>query len=368
MEFAQEKREDKSQKISLLTDKLANICALPALTERKMRFMEVCGTHTMSVYRHGLKNLLPHNVELISGPGCPVCVTPANLLSQALAIARLPGVIMTSFGDMLRVPVAEDSLLKARAEGCDIRLITSPLEALEIAASQPDKQVVFLAVGFETTAPLSAATIKKAALRGINNFSVFSAHRLMPQALRQLLASNPRIDGLLLPGHVAAITGSAYFAFIPQELGLPATVAGFEAEEIMAALLALTQQLANQTCCLENSYTRAVGKEANSFAINIMEEVFMATDAYWRGLGEIKLSGLALKPAYLAYDALSRFNISVTKIAENPLCRCGDVLRGELDPPKCPLFSTVCHPENPQGACMVSAEGACAAAFKYQRP
>ena len=342
-----------------MTAELAEICASPRLCGGKLRFMEVCGTHTMSVYRHGLKKLLPANVELISGPGCPVCVTPAPLLGKALSIAREPGVIMASFGDMLRVPLAGESLLKARGSGCDVRLVTSPLDALTIAAANPGKQVVFFAVGFETTAPLSAATVQEAAKRGLNNFFVLSAHRLMPPALNQLLAANPRIDGLLLPGHVAAVSGAEYFAFVPRELGLPAVVAGFEAADIMRALTALARQKAAGECRLENAYPRAVRPGPNPTAWSIMEQVFTPADAHWRGLGAIADSGLALNSVYTAYDALNRFPVAEAKIEENPSCRCGEVLRGELNPAQCPLFATACNPKTPQGACMVSSEGAC---------
>jgi hydrogenase expression/formation protein HypD len=348
-----------------LAEELARVCSKPPLAGRKLRFMEVCGTHTMSVYRHGLKKLLPANVDLVSGPGCPVCVTPAALVAQALALARLPEVIMTSFGDMLRVPLGGDSLLKARGQGCAVELATSPLEALETAAREPDRQVVFFGVGFETTAPLSAATLRLAAGRGVANFSLLSAHRLMPPALRSLLAAGPRIDGLLLPGHVAAVSGADYFAFVPLELGLAAVVAGFTPEDILTALIALARQALAGECRLENAYPRAVRPGPNSTAWALMEQVFTPIDACWRGLGEIAESGLALSPAYASYDALARFGVSATAVAENPACRCGEVLRGELKPQKCPLFARACHPDDPQGACMVSSEGACAAAYRY---
>ncbi|MCL1816395.1 MAG: hydrogenase formation protein HypD [Clostridiales bacterium] len=351
---------------AVLTEKLAHICVSPELCQRKLRFLEVCGTHTMSVYRHGLKALLPPNVELISGPGCPVCVTPASLLAQALAIAGLPNIAICSFGDMLRVPIAGDSLLKASERGCDIRLVTSPLEALEIAIAKPSQEVVFLAVGFETTAPLSAVTVRLAEQRRIKNFSLFSAHRLMPPALRCLLSYDPQIDGLLLPGHVATISGADYFAFVPQELGLPAVVAGFEPADIMAALLALATQVAKGKCRLENAYPRAVQQKPNPTAWAAMEQVFTSIKATWRGLGEIEASGLSLRPAYADFDTLCRFDIPPGEAAENPACRCGDILRGELKPTDCPLFAKQCHPGDPQGACMVSSEGACAAAYRYR--
>ena len=346
-----------------LAEGLAAICAGPALAGRRLRFMEVCGTHTMSVYRHGLKKLLPANVELISGPGCPVCVTPTALLAQALAIAGEPHVIMASFGDMLRVPIAGESLLKAGEEGCDIRLVTCPLEALEIAEWQPQKQVVYFGVGFETTAPLSAATISVAAGRGIANFSLLSAHRLMPPALRQLLSNGPPLDGLLLPGHVAAVSGADYFAFVPQELSLPAVIAGFDPTDIMAAILALAHQAAKGERRLENAYPRAVKPQPNPTAWAVMNQVFKPANANWRGLGEIADSGLILAPAYAKYDASKRFSVKSTEVKENPACRCGEVLRGELNPTSCPLFASVCRPENPQGACMASSEGACGVAI-----
>ena len=354
-----------NQSPAALAAKLAGLCAGSALNGRKLRFMEVCGTHTMSVQRHGLKELLPANMELISGPGCPVCVTPAALLAQALAIARTPGVIMTSFGDMLRVPIAGDSLLKASEEGFDVRLVTSPLESLQIAERAPDKQVVFFAVGFETTAPLSAATVRLAAERRLTNFSLFSAHRLMPPALRSLLYADLCIDGLLLPGHVAAVSGADYFAFVPRELGLAAVVAGFEPADIMQALLSLTQQAAVRECRLQNAYPRAVRQGPNPTAWAVMNEVFTPTIAEWRGLGRIADSGLVLAPTYAAYDTLNRFFVAAPAAVENSACHCGDVLRGKLSPVNCPLFATTCNPNNPQGPCMVSTEGACAAAHSY---
>ena len=358
-------QKDAVQTPTALAEALARLCDSPALSGRRLRFMEVCGTHTMSVYRHGLRKLLPANMELISGPGCPVCVTPADTVAQALAIAGQAQVILASFGDMLRVPVAGQSLLKAGAQGCGIRLVTSPLEALEIAAQNPTNQVVFLAVGFETTAPLSAATVRLADQRRVTNFSLLSAHRLMPPALRQLFVFQPRLDGLLLPGHVAAVTGADYFAFVPQELGLPAVVAGFEPPDILAALLALTRQAALGQCRLENAYKRAVRQTPNPTAWAVMEQVFMPQDACWRGLGWISNSGLKLTPAYAGYNALNRFHIKAPETRENPACRCQDVLRGQLKPAACPLFARACHPDDPQGPCMVSSEGACAAEYRY---
>lgn len=329
------------------------------------RIMEVCGTHTMSVYRHGLKKLLPEGFCLISGPGCPVCVTPAALLARALALSRRPGFIITSFGDMLRVPLHGDSLLKARDEGADVRLVLSPLEALEIAAREQAREVVFLAVGFETTAPLAAATLQMAMERGIKNFSVLNVHRTMPEALRAVLTDSPRIDGLLLPGHVSAVTGADYFGFVPRELAKPAVVAGFEPGEIMVALKLLIAQLDKGECCLQNAYPQAVrAKPAPAWAV--LNEVFEPADALWRGLGRIENSGLALRPAYAGFDAEKRFGLADISEEENPACCCGEVLRGAMRPRECLLFGRSCSPESPEGACMVSSEGACAAVYRYE--
>jgi len=352
------------QRISAAAQRIAALCAGPALAGRNLCIMEVCGTHTMSVHRYGLKKLLPANLKLISGPGCPVCVTPAPLLAQALALARQPGLTIASFGDMLRVPLCGDSLLKAREEGADIRLVTSPLEALAIARREPLRQVVYFAVGFETTAPLTASTLQLTAEQGVDNFFILCAHRTMPQALRQLLRVSPQINGLLCPGHVATVSGAAYFDFIPAELGKPAVVAGFEPLDIMEALLMLTEQLAANECRLENAYARAVRQQAVNPAWLVMEQVFEPADALWRGLGQIAGSGLELKAAYTSYDALRHFAIAASTAADDPACRCGEVLSGQIQPRECPLFGNLCNPEHPAGACMVSSEGACGIEFR----
>ncbi|MEG1998345.1 MAG: hydrogenase formation protein HypD, partial [Clostridiales bacterium] len=327
--------------------------------------MEVCGTHTMNIYRYGIRRLLPENIRLIAGPGCPVCVTPACTVAQALAIAGLPATILVSFGDMLRVPADGKNLLQARAEGADVRMALSPLDALAIAEEHPRQEVVFLAVGFETTAPLTAATGQMALERKLNNFSLLAAHKTMPRALKALFSSSSLVDGLLCPGHVAAITGADYFKFVPDILGKPAAVAGFEPEEILLAIRALLLQLEWGQPRLDNCYRRAVSEAGNSRAMAVMKQVYQPCDALWRGLGELPGSGLEIRPEYQNLDAQKRFTLEVEAIADNPDCCCGQILQGRMQPEDCPLFAKVCTPEHPEGACMVSAEGGCAAAYRY---
>ncbi len=335
------------------------------LSARQFIIMEVCGTHTMSIFRYGIKQLLPDNLRLISGPGCPVCVTPVASIAQAIAIARLPKMIFTSFGDMLRVPSAEDSLALCRDEGCDVRVVLSPLDALKIAAANPDREVVFFAVGFETTAPTTAMTLKIAREQKISNFRIISAHKTMPQALRSLLGAGHHSDALLCPGHVAAITGAASFDFVASKLKLPAAVSGFEPVEIMTALLVLAKQLAIGEARLVNAYPRAVRENGNPTALAALAEVFMPSTAKWRGLGTIADSGLELRAGYADFDALRYYQPAESAVTDNPGCRCGLVLRGEITPAECPLMGKVCTPDSPQGACMVSSEGSCAAYYKY---
>ncbi|MBR2783639.1 MAG: hydrogenase formation protein HypD [Firmicutes bacterium] len=331
--------------------------------------MEVCGTHTMSIARSGLRSLLPPGLELISGPGCPVCVTDSSLISAALALARRPEITLATFGDMLRVPAEEYSLQSLREQGADVRLVLSPLDALELAAAEPQRQVVFFAVGFETTAPLTASTIEQAQELGLTNFSVLSAHKTMPAALRALLAGKTRVGGLLCPGHVAAVTGADEFAFVSRELGLPAAVAGFAPAEILLAVAAIVEMQENGRPELVNCYKRAVKPEGNPTARAVMERVFAPCDAAWRGLGLIPGSGLGLREEFAAFDAARRFApiIAASPVyRDHPGCRCGDVLRGELRPADCPLFGAACTPRQPCGACMVSSEGSCAAAYRYR--
>ncbi|NLF80360.1 MAG: hydrogenase formation protein HypD [Clostridia bacterium] len=348
------------KKIRQLTDYISH--TLP----RPCTIMEVCGTHTMSIARWGIRSLLPPELRLISGPGCPVCVTDTATIAEALALASMPGVIFTCFGDMLRVPAGDQSLAQLRTEGHDIRIVLSPLDALELAVDNPGRQVVFFAVGFETTAPLTAAVAESARMRGVTNFTMLTAHKTMPAAIAALLPGSA-VDALLCPGHVAAVTGSEAFAFIPRGLGKPAVVSGFEPLDILVAIAYLVRDLASNKATLTNCYPRVVGGAGNTTALNMLQKVFRPCAAVWRGLGKIADSGLYLRSAYADFDARQRFQIFAADLTDNPACRCGKVLRGEIAPYDCPLFGGACTPERPAGACMVSSEGSCAAAYQYGR-
>lgn len=334
---------------------------------RSIRLMEVCGTHTMTAFRSGLRSLLPPNVALLSGPGCPVCVTPDDFVDRAVAIARRPDAIVATFGDLLRVPGTESSLERERARGADIRVVYSALDALALAKKQPDRKIVFLGVGFETTAPTVAWAIRKAEQDGLGNFLVLSAHRTMPPAMAALLQGGEvAIAGFLCPGHVSAIIGLRPYVFICRDYALPCVVAGFEADDMLAAIEMLLKQLAEGRAQVENQYVRGVSADGNPAARAIMAEVFEPCDAEWRGLGMIPSSGLGIREAYRAHDAqVVLMPQPCAKPAKRPACLCGDVLRGAKLPTACTLFRTACTPETPVGACMVSSEGACAAYYRY---
>lgn len=335
---------------------------------RPVRLMEVCGTHTMAIAKAGLRSLLAPEVELLSGPGCPVCVTPAGGIDAALALSARPGVTVASYGDLLRVPGSNpgDTLLRRRALGACVQTVYSPMDAVELAAADPTRQVVFLAVGFETTAPGTAAAVLEAAERGLANFSLLCLLKRTEPVLRALAAAPDfAADGLLCPGHVAAILGAEGFAFLPRDCGLPAVVAGFEAADILYAVYRLVCQLAAGRPALENEYTRVVPAQGNAAALAAVGAVFAPADSVWRGLGAIPQSGYALRPEYAAFDAAARFGLAPAPGAEPPGCRCGQVLRGVCRPAACPLFGKACTPADPVGPCMVSGEGACAAAYRY---
>lgn len=330
--------------------------------------MEVCGTHTMSIARFGLKSLLPPGVRLVSGPGCPVCVTDQRDIDSFLELGKRPDVILATFGDMLRVPGSRSSLEKMRASGADVRAIYSPMDSLDIARDNPKREVVFFAVGFETTIPATALTLKTALKMGLNNFYVFCAHKTIPEALRALLSNNEmNLHGLLLPGHVSTITGAGAFEFIPREFGIACAVAGFEPVDILLGIESILEQLSNSRPTVANKYRRAVTEGSNPRAAELIAEVFRPCSATWRGLGEIPRSGLELSPEYEALDARKRFAQAIANLPPilPSVCRCGDVLRGVIMPSDCPLFAVRCTPDEPEGPCMVSSEGACAAAFKY---
>jgi hydrogenase expression/formation protein HypD len=333
--------------------------APPGLT-----FMEVCGTHTMAIARYGLRQLLPSHLRLVSGPGCPVCVTAMRDLDRVLAIARLPQVTMTTFGDLLRVPASQGSLAAERAAGADVRVVYSPRDAVEIAAAEPEREVVFAGIGFETTAPTVAAALLEARQRGLPNFSVLSMHKTMPLPLRALLdLGETPISGFLLPGHVSVVTGTACYEFLAREYGVAGVVAGFEPQDVLLALLMLVRQ---KEPAIAIEYTRVVRPEGNVVAQRLLADVFTPSDADWRGLGVIPGSGLALSAAFSDADAALRFPVDPGPTLEPRGCRCGEVLRGVLDPADCPLFGRRCTPQDPVGACMVSSEGACAARHRYR--
>jgi hydrogenase expression/formation protein HypD len=335
-----------------------------AVGERRLTFMEVCGTHTMAIARYGLRQLLPASVRLVSGPGCPVCVTAMPDLDRVIAMARLPEVTLCTFGDLVRVPASHSTLAAERAAGADVRVVYSALDAVDIAVREPQRQVVFAGIGFETTAPTVAAALITARQRGVPNFSVLSMHKTMPAALRALLdAGERRIDGFILPGHVSVITGSDLFGFLADEYGVGGVVAGFEPDDVMRALLSLAGQQRPQVTI---EYTRAVQPQGNRVAQQVIEQVFAPCDADWRGLGVISGSGLRLANEYASFAAESRFTVEPGEPREPAGCRCGDVLRGLVDPPDCALFGRRCTPEDPIGACMVSSEGSCAAYYRYR--
>ncbi len=334
---------------------------------RPARIMEVCGTHTMTAFRSGLHALLPAAIRLLSGPGCPVCVTPTAFIDRAIALARRTDVTLATFGDLLRVPGTESSLERERARGAQVKVVYSPMDALAEARARPERQVVFLGVGFETTAPAVAWTLKQAVAGNQSNFSVLCAHKTMPRAMAALLrGGDVKIDGFLCPGHVSAIIGSRPYAFICREHGIPCVVAGFEAGDMLAAIGMLLRQLVEKRAAVEIQYTRGVGPDGNPEARAILDEVFEPCDSDWRGLGVIAGSGLRLGDAFRAHDALRRWpDLVLPAPAEPAGCLCGDVLRGARTPAECPLFRTRCTPETPVGACMVSSEGTCAAYFRY---
>jgi hydrogenase expression/formation protein HypD len=332
--------------------------------------MEVCGTHTMAAARFGLKSLLPPGVGLISGPGCPVCVTAQEDLDAFLALGQEPQTMLTSFGDMLRVPGSHNSLEGLRAQGAEVRVVYSPLDAVELARQTPVKQVVFFGVGFETTMPATALAIQTAARDDLNNFSVWCVHKTMPAALKALLASGEvRVSGLLCPGHVTTIIGAAAYDFIPADFGLPCAVTGFEPVDMLLGIESILRQLQEGQARVDNVYTRAAKLPANPRARELLAEVFAPQDASWRGLGIIPGSGARIREAYARFDARSRFPQVWERLSPPPAspCRCGEVLRGVLRPGQCPLFAQRCTPAQPLGPCMVSAEGACAAAYRYER-
>ncbi len=327
-------------------------------------FMEVCGTHTMAIAESGLKSLLPSHVRLVSGPGCPVCVTEKQFIDQALAIGRDGDVCLATFGDLIRVPGSDGSLATFRSGGGRVRVVYSPLDAIRIAEEEAPRPTVFLGVGFETTVPTVAATVKTAHARGIDNLFVLPAFKTIHPPLR-ILAARENLNGFLLPGHVSAIIGSDCYAYLAEDFGKTGVVAGFEPLDILLALRDLIRATVDQRPCIGNAYKRVVRPEGNPNARGIVDEVFEPADACWRGLGVIPGSGLAFREPYAHFDALHRFTVDVPPAQDDPRCRCAAILTGSRTPDQCGLFGRECTPEDPVGPCMVSSEGTCAALYKY---
>lgn len=342
------------------------IARLAAGRDKPLTFMEVCGTHTMAIYQFGIRSLLPPDVRLISGPGCPVCVTPVGYVDRAVALARQPDTIVATFGDMLRVPGSSSSLMQERALGGDIRIVYSPLDAVTLAEKNREKRIVFLGVGFETTAPTIAGTILTAASRGVDNFFVLASHKTIPVPMR-ILSADPDlgIDGYLCPAHVSAIIGAEAYRFLAEEQGVPCVVTGFEPADILQGVAMLVSQVVEKRSTVENQYRRFVTPAGNPKARELVSRVFVPSDAVWRGLGLIPGSGLEIAPAFDRYDAEKALPVEVEEPREPEGCLCGEVLKGKIAPFDCPLFGSACTPEQPVGACMVSSEGSCAAAYKY---
>ncbi|WP_417049627.1 hydrogenase formation protein HypD [Ellagibacter isourolithinifaciens] len=328
--------------------------------------MEVCGTHTVAIARNGIRDLMPEGLRLASGPGCPVCVTCNRDIDTVIALARIPNVTITTFGDMTRVPGSTSSLLAEQAAGRSVEIVYSPLDALAFAKAHPEREVVFVGVGFETTTPLVAMAIKRAKAMGLSNFTVFAAHKNMPGAL-ELLVGDPtlELDALILPGHVSTIIGAEPYRFLAEKYGIPGVITGFEPVDVLQGIAMLVRQLHEGRAEIEIAYARGVMPEGNPVALAAIDEVFETCTATWRGLGDIPSSGYRIRDEFANFDAVRRFEPDVEPTRDPKGCRCGDVLRARIAPNECPLFRTVCTPENPVGPCMVSSEGSCAAYYRY---
>ncbi len=340
--------------------------ALAETATTPVKFMEVCGTHTVAIAKHGLRGVMPEAITLLSGPGCPVCVTSNRDIDTAIEFARRPNVILATFGDMMKVPGSHSSLSAEKAQGRDVRIVYSPLDALDIAEENPDRHVVFVGVGFETTVPVIAVAIEHAMRRDIDNFSVFSAHKTVPEALRALV-NDPEVavGGFILPGHVSTIIGTGPYGFLAEEYGVPSVITGFEPVDVLQGILMLTKQVAEGRAEVEVAYTRAVPTQGNPVAVAKIAQVFEAVDAEWRGIGTIPGTGLAIRETYAHCDAELRVPVTPPEPKEIAGCQCGEVLRGVTLPFECRLFARACTPEHPVGPCMVSSEGSCAAYHRF---
>jgi hydrogenase expression/formation protein HypD len=342
---------------------------IATMTNRPLKLMEVCGGHTHSIFKYGIEDLLPPNIEMIHGPGCPVCVIPLGRVDDAMAIAQTPGVIFTTFGDAMRVPGSKTSLLGAKAAGADVRMVYSPLDALKIAKKNPDKTVVFFALGFETTSPSTAMTVLQAAKDHVTNFSVFCNHIMIVPALKALLDSpDLKLDGFVGPGHVSTVIGTRPYEFVPREYKKPVVVAGFEPLDVLQSVYMLVKQISEGRAEIENQYARVVPRDGNRKALESLFEVFEPREYFeWRGLGSIAHSGMKLNSKYAEFDAELKFSVPGLRIADPKACQCGEILKGVKKPWECKVFGTACTPETPIGSCMVSSEGACAAYYNFGR-
>lgn len=336
------------------------------ITRNEISIMEVCGTHTMSIFKYGIRDILPPNIKLLSGPGCPVCVTPQSYIDMAIKLSEMDNVVITTFGDMMRVPGKNSSLIKKRAEGADIRVVYSHMDALYIAQNEPNKKIVFLSVGFETTTPMTAITATEAKKVNVKNLFFLTANKLMPPAMKSLVEDKSlNINGFLLPGHVSAITGIHPFSFLSKIYNIPAVVAGFEPLDILSSLKTLLDIINSEKKEVVNGYKRIVRNDGNLIAQEYLQKVFDICDSRWRGIGVIPASGYKFNKEFEEFDAQRHFDLNCYDYDGSAACRCGEILKGKISPLECPLFNVTCTPENPVGACMVSTEGTCAAYYKY---
>jgi hydrogenase expression/formation protein HypD len=366
MKFLDEFRDPGKAK-ALITEIQGLVKNIPRAQERPIWIMEVCGGHTHSIFRYGLNHVLPKEVEFIHGPGCPVCVLPRGRVDDCIALAEQPEVIMTTFGDAMRVTGSKKNLLQAKAEGADVRMVYSPLDALAIARRHPEKEVVFFGLGFETTMPSTAMTVLQAKQDGLKNFSLFSNHITIIPTIKAILDSpDMQLDGFLGPGHVSMVIGVAPYDFIARQYRKPMTIAGFEPLDILQAVWMVLKQLAEGRCQVENQYQRIVPEQGNAQALQAIQQVFELREFFeWRGLGSIDHSGVRIRETFAAYDAERKFSLPNVTIADPTSCQCGEVLKGAIKPNQCKVFGTTCTPENPLGSLMVSTEGACAAYYQY---
>ena len=362
MKYIQEFRNPEISKLLI-----QQIKELSTQIHRKVNLMEICGGHTYAIFRFGINKVLPENINLISGPGCPVCVTSQSYIDEAIEYAKQPNTIIVTYGDLVRVPGSYSSLTKEKSNGTRVEICYSPMEAIELTKKNPDKEIVFLGIGFETTTPLTASLIVEAQKQNIKNLSVLSAHKTMPDALFALLdAESVQVNGLICPGHVSAITGYSIYNKVVEELAIPSVICGFEPNDILQTILMLLQQVSTGQAKIENQYTRGVRKEGNTLAQNLIQKVFLPVTSEWRGIGEIPGSGLEISETFSQFNVRRKLKIQIPEPKIIKGCICGEIMQGVKKPTDCNLFAKICNPQNPQGACMVSSEGGCATYYKFR--